>query len=323
MPAMGTPSSRLFRLHDTGHLTKYFQDIQDFIPLRLWHLPTLSKDDLLVTSHFSSPLFQLLFLFFPDRRPWLFRAADGLITQSGFSKKRIPRYGREVRENLFVDLCFVRQHREDLASCYQNGLPIISILKFETKETPTRLEGEKAVIVASNDPFYGRPEGEVVAAFQASIARLKAFGFREILLSCPNPRLSLPLLKTDPTLIAIGRMRDRKDLTPDTLCLGSPSTALFEAYLSGRPTLTMGYFQGSGLERHLTLAHALEDPSAKATRTVLLKTCAGSDQEKVRLRDTVKGLSRRVPPMDRRLFLSRLRVKLLISDLAFLLGLKS
>jgi len=321
---MASPAPpRLFRLHDAHHLARYFEDIRDIHPLRLWHLPFLRPTDALVTSRFVCHLFEFLFLFFPRRRPLLVRVADGISCEANRRVPRGHRYGDSHGMNLFADVLLVRQNLEDFKPLMEAGCPALSVLEARIEERPRTLTGPTAVLVASNNPFFDYSPRAVVEAFRASAARLRAFGFTDLRLSCPDPRLSIPLLRSEPDLKPIGRMRDQKDLPDGTLCVGSPSTALFDAYLGGHPCLLISHYQDAILERYLTYDSVLETPEARSSRQVLLKTCAGSTWKKIPLNDLAPSLARRRPPMDRRLFLFRLRPKQVLAEIAFLLGLRS
>ncbi len=307
---------------DPRLVVRHFSDDPVLVPLRLWHLPRLGPDDVIVTPRPWSPMLEAMLFWRNARRPRIVQVADGIAFYINARKRKNQRYGG-LQRHVFADVFLALQNVDDFALISEEPGFIHSGTVIETAPMQMVVDGNTAVLAAGNDPFFDFDPEVVVAAFGATADRLRGLGVDKLLLSCPERRLSEALLAKQPGIEPIGRLIDYPGDTNRMLLVGSPSTVLVDHMRQGGTALLIELYEDPILSRYLDLETALdtatqgEDGAIALTARGLLR----SKTQPMALKALLATLPRRTTEaLPREKFGEALRIRLLIRELHLALG---
>lgn len=307
---------------DPRLVARHFSDDPALVPLRLWHLPRLGPEDVIVTPRPWSPMLEAMLFWRNARRPRIVQVADGIAFDINARKRKNQRYGG-LQRHVFADVFLALQNIEDFdLICDEPGM-IRSGTVIETAPSQMVVDGSTAVLVAGNDPFFDFDPGAVVAAFGATAYRLRGLRIEKLLLSCPDQRLREALLATQPGIEPIGKLIDHPGDTNRMLLVGSPSTVLVDHMRRGGAALLIDLYEDPVLTRYLDLETALDTATRGEDGDITL-TAQGilhSETQPMALETLLATLPRRTTEtLPREKFGEALRIRLLIRELHLALG---
>ncbi len=316
--------AKLHRVYYFGKRTiveTFIDDCDEVLPLSLFSLLTIRSTDVIITPRAWSILFEFLFVISRRRRPFLVQLADGLIFPQNCEKSTNQRYGH-LYKNVFADLLIIRQNREDLDGITEDLIRVQTISEVSSWIETVIVERPSAILVAGNDAIFDIDRLVVVEAFRACFHKLKKLGIERISLSCPDARLASDICKGLPGLKPIGRLSEHVYEPAQTVCVGSPSTVLFDNQLKGGVSCLLSIYSPAVLDTYLSTEAVFDAVYFEKGKTHLRMKRAGlrQGQTKVMTADLKKRVGSkqdcRVPAFQ---LLGNFRFSLLVRELQLLL----
>lgn len=228
-----------FYIGNPSRVKHYFETGEMPLAFRFRDLFAINSPDTLYNVRPWSVIFVILSFKRTSDRPALVHLADGLLFPLN-ARKRTNSNPWPLFTKVFGDELWVRQSLGSLQA--QIGIeecPVRTTCEFEVIKRSFSDLYSSVVFVAGNDPFLGLDRKLVLREFERAITFIKASGCDNVWLSCTNQWLTRSLIDFDSCIKSIGpldtwKMRDRKHLF-----IGTPSTVLFNNFLSERPSVLL------------------------------------------------------------------------------------
>ncbi len=308
---------------------RLFTPETEMVPLRMTHLPRLGPEDVIVTPRPWSPIFEAMLKGRPARRPFIVQTADGVAFPLNARKGVNMRYGG-MQRFIFADVFLALQNAGDFEAFSDEPGLVRSNTVIETAPARACVDGQTAILVSGNDPFFDFAPEAVTEAFVATAERLRALGVTELLLSCPDARLRAALTARLPELRVIGRIIDYDGDLTRTLLVGSPSTVLLDHACRGGTCLLIDHYADPVLNGYMStdavLKHTRRTPEGLAFEALAVQSCEQVPFNLDQLLNTLKierpatkGRRPPLPPEARNLF-RQLSARLVLRDTHLLLG---
>lgn len=310
-------------LHGVEKLAKRpFSPTPRMVPLRLHHLPFLGAEDVIVTPRPWSPLIEALLFWRPRRRPRIVQVADGIAFPINAGKAVNRRYGG-LQRTIFADTFVALQNAEDFELMSDEPGLVRSVTQMTTGVTEQTVNGETAILVAGNDPFFDFSVEDVVAAFVEAAAQLRGLGIGTLLLSCSDHRLRDMLSAKLPDLQPIGRISAYDGDLSKTLLVGSPSTVLLDHMRRGGVSLLIDFYDDPVLARYMSMHRVLDEAHRTPDGRIALsaRNLIAEAPSPLDLDALLAHLPRRqTESLPREGFLGALKLRLLVREIHLLSG---
>jgi len=295
-------------------------------PLRLHHLPRLSRDDVIISPRPWSHLLESLVLFRNSSRPRIVQVADGVVFPLNANKAINARYGG-LQKFIFSDCFIARQNVADFDFLSSEPRYVLSATEIDIAVQRQSFSVDAAILVAGNDPFFDFPKYEVVSDFIAAAERLRGLGVKRVLLSSPNSQLEKQIRSAIPWVRSVGRIKDYSGDIGRTLLIGSPSTVLLEHQQRGGLSLLLVRYDDPVLRRYMSLDKLLNglSPPMDGLFSVEALTFTRTASKQFELKDILSTLERRSTkelPLGG-MFFKNVYLKQLLREVQLLLGAKA
>ena len=307
---------------DARLVARHFAECPPLLPLRLWHLPWLGAEDVIVTPRPWSPLLEAMLFWRSARRPRIIQVADGVVFPTNARKRRNQRYGALLC-HVFADVFLALQNIEDFELISDEPGLVRSITRITTETKPRNVDGGTAILVAGNDPFFDFAPEDVAGAFADAATQLRGLGITTLLLSCSDRRLRDMLGARLPDLQPIGRIIDYDGDLTETLLVGSPSTVLLDHMRRGGVSLVIDFYEDPVLTRYMSAHTALTEARRTAEGRIALsaRSLTAEHLAPLDLTALLAELPRRpADTLPREGFLRALKLRLLVRELHLLSG---
>jgi len=210
----------------------------------------LRSTDVVVSPLPWSPLLDWMQTRPIEKRPYIIRVADGLITPIN-SRKPINNRDGGLYANRNGDVFVVKQNRADLDHLRREDYPAASVREFDVEKITLKSDEIRSVIlVFGNDPSLGISREKIMEEVYTLIAKCREIGIANFSVACPDSKFRKKIQKAFPELKLRKFISELNPPVSGTLIFSTPSTVALDYMISGYAVMGFSSFSDPVLLRY-------------------------------------------------------------------------